>query len=125
MAAQDLAVVIEAEVPLSQMFGFSTDLRSATQVSPIKTLGLLSVCRQRLFFGLKTPPQLPSSLLCSRLHHSPRLLYPLIFPPLHPLLPPQGKGEFTMEYLRHAPVAGDVRRELLKKYEQERAAERK
>ena len=31
--AQDMAVVVEAEVPLSQMFGFSTDLRSATQVS--------------------------------------------------------------------------------------------
>ena len=29
---QDMAVVIEAEVPLAQMFGFSTDIRSATQV---------------------------------------------------------------------------------------------
>jgi elongation factor G len=29
--AQDIAVRVEADVPLSQMFGFSTDLRSATQ----------------------------------------------------------------------------------------------
>lgn len=29
----DMGVVIEADVPLSQMFGFSTDLRSGTQVS--------------------------------------------------------------------------------------------
>lgn len=65
--AQDMAVVIEADVPLSQMFGFSTDLRSATQ----------------------------------------------------------GKGEFSMEFAAMAPVAGDVRRELIKKYEAERAAERK
>lgn len=63
---QDMAVVIEAEVPLSQMFGFSTDLRSATQ----------------------------------------------------------GKGEFTMEYQAHQPVAGDVRKELIKKYQAEYKAER-
>ncbi len=30
----DASVVIEAAVPLSQMFGFSTELRSATQVCP-------------------------------------------------------------------------------------------
>jgi hypothetical protein len=30
-----------------------------------------------------------------------------------------------MEYLRHATVAGEVRRELMKKYEAERLAERK
>lgn len=65
--AQDMAVVVEAEVPLSQMFGFSTDLRSGTQ----------------------------------------------------------GKGEFSMEYKMHAPVQGDVRRDLIKKYETERAAEHK
>jgi elongation factor G len=29
--SQDLSVVIQADVPLSQMFGFSTDIRSATQ----------------------------------------------------------------------------------------------
>ena len=29
--AQDMVVVVEADVPLSSMFGFSTDLRSATQ----------------------------------------------------------------------------------------------
>ncbi len=65
--AHDLTVVMQADVPLSQMFGFSTDLRSATQ----------------------------------------------------------GKGEFSMEYKDHAPVGGDVRRELIKKYEAERLAERK
>ena len=64
---QDLNVVIEADVPLAQMFGFSTDLRSGTQ----------------------------------------------------------GKGEFAMEYTKHAPVGGDVRKELIKRYEAERAAERK
>jgi elongation factor G len=63
----DLTVVVEADVPLSQMFGFSTDLRSATQ----------------------------------------------------------GKGEFTMEYARHSFVGGDVRKELVKKYEAERLAEAK
>ena len=63
----DLSVVVEAEVPLSQMFGFSTDLRSATQ----------------------------------------------------------GKGEFTMEYMKHAFVSGELRKDLVKKYEAERAAEKK
>lgn len=65
--AHDMVVVIEADVPLSQMFGFSTDLRSATQ----------------------------------------------------------GKGEFSMEYKSHEYVPGDVRRELVKKYEQERLADMK
>jgi len=65
--AHDLTVAVEADVPLSQMFGFSTDLRSATQ----------------------------------------------------------GKGEFTMEYKEHAFVSGDIRKELIKKYETERLAEMK
>jgi hypothetical protein len=30
-----------------------------------------------------------------------------------------------MEYMKHAAVGGDVRRELIKKYEAERLAERK
>ena len=63
--AQDQQVVIAADVPLSQMFGFSTELRSATQ----------------------------------------------------------GKGEFTMEYKTQAFVAGDVKRELVKKFEADRKAE--
>lgn len=63
----DVAVSVEADVPLSSMFGFSTDLRSATQ----------------------------------------------------------GKGEFTMEYKAHAPVGGDVRRELMRRYEAERREEKK
>ena len=35
------------------------------------------------------------------------------------------KGEFAMEYKTHSPVLGDVRRELMKKYEAERLAEMK
>jgi hypothetical protein len=50
---------------------------------------------------------------------SPTLPLPLPLPRL------QGKGEFTMEYMKHAAVGGDVRRELIKKYEAERLAERK
>lgn len=65
--AQDMGVVINADVPLSCMFGFSTELRSATA----------------------------------------------------------GRGEYTMEYARHAAVGGDVKRELMKKFDAERAAERK
>jgi elongation factor G len=59
--------VVDAEVPLSEMFGFSTVLRSATQ----------------------------------------------------------GKGEFSMEFLKYAPVPRNVQEEMIKKYQEKKAKENK
>jgi elongation factor G len=64
---QEGFVVVTADVPLSEMFGYSTDLRSATQ----------------------------------------------------------GKGEFTMEFSKYAPVPRNIQDELAKKYQEQRAAEKK
>jgi len=63
----DAFTTVEAEVPLSEMFGFSTELRSGTQ----------------------------------------------------------GKGEFTMEFAKYAPVPRNIQEELVKKYEKQRADEAK
>ncbi|MCB0379348.1 MAG: elongation factor G [Bdellovibrionales bacterium] len=64
---QEGFVVVTADVPLSEMFGYSTDLRSATQ----------------------------------------------------------GKGEFTMEFSKYAPVPRNIQEELAKKYQEQRAKENK
>jgi elongation factor G len=58
-------VSIKADVPLSEMFGYSTDIRSSTQ----------------------------------------------------------GKGEFSMEYKEHAPVAKEQQETLIKEFNARRAAE--
>ena len=59
--------VVEAEVPISEMFGFSTVLRSSTQ----------------------------------------------------------GKGEFSMEFAKYAPVPRNIQEKLVKEYQDKRARERK
>ncbi len=66
-ATQDGYCVIEAEVPLSDMFGYSTDIRSATQ----------------------------------------------------------GKGEFTMEFMKYSPAPRNVQDELVKKHAEKKAKEAK
>lgn len=65
--SREASVVIEAEVPLDNMFGYSTDLRSATQ----------------------------------------------------------GKGEFSMEYARHAPTSKEKQEAMIAEYQKQFAAKKK
>jgi len=62
MSNDGTGIKIMAQVPLSNMFGYSTELRSQTQ----------------------------------------------------------GKGEFSMEYVKHAPVTKNIQEELMMKYKKER-----
>lgn len=66
-STNDGFATIEAEVPLAEMFGYATDLRSGTQ----------------------------------------------------------GKGEFSMEFLKYAPVPKSVQEDMVKKYQEKKAAEAK
>lgn len=94
----DMGVVIEADVPLSQMFGFSTDLRSGTQVSGLAFEAVYRHATSRCFFSCLRRAR-GTKAHAEILHLLLRLV--LTFPFYR---------EFTMEYKAHMPVPGDVRK---------------
>lgn len=89
-------VTIRADAPLAQMFGYSTDLRSITQVRTMLWFWGWVVWG----FGRLIDP------------HVTRITQTQ-----------QGKGEFTMEYKTHQPVTRDMQEQLIKKYKEQQAAE--
>lgn len=127
-------VTIRADAPLAQMFGYSTDLRSITQVGGwMGADGCLWCFFSWFFVGHGSAiwfRWLGGWLLVPPLH-------PLVGPFIHPLINQsiylfihqpiqsrdgaQGKGEFTMEYKTHQPVTRDMQEQLIKKYKEQQA----
>lgn len=91
---RDGTTTIEAHVPLSSMFGFSTALRSGTQV---RVGGGLSA-ESRCWAPEVTPAWGVCVCVC--------------------VCVVQGKGEFTMEYKEHSPVPRDLADKLCKQYQE-------
>ena len=104
----DSSVVIEAAVPLSQMFGFSTELRSATQVRDAARVACVIVCVCVCVCACVC------DVVCVAVART-----------REQTARAQGKGEFSMEYREHSQVGREAIPALLKKYADAQAARHK